>query len=924
MTSQLTWLSRLIEQEDGALKFLGGTNLSFSGSETILVDGPNLNVLHEFSSDSFGSARYIIHAECGSDQRETLEAVVVTKLDQAALTVFGRVNTGVNLVNISADISNSILKLYATPAVTGLQNIKCIVFATLAEKIVESDSRATVYNFTKVESGQFIINAGPYTTDQIKPQLTFYEGLTYRFDQTDPSNNDNPMLIGTSLDLPASFYSVGVRYYLNGIIRPRTDYINTNLFNSAAQRYIEITVTENTPTTLYYFSSQNNNVGNAISVSALVQSGGGGGSGSGGGGGGGPVAGANTNLSNLESTAINLSLIPNVTSSIDLGSNDKRWRDLYLSGTSLIIGDATITATGSSINLPSGTTVGGQSISGGGGGGGASNSFETIAVAGQSNLVADSATDTLTVVAGSGISITTNSGTDTLTINNTSPNVTQNVFGTISVSGQSNVVAEQANDTLTLVAGPNVTITTNPTNDSITISAVSGGSGGGGVSSGQANRLTYYASTGTIVQDTGANLTWDGTNLNIIGSITASAPVSYIRAYFDTLAELQLVSPITWHGMVAHVHETGRMYFAHAGTWTPLANQSDLISNFSTIAISGQSSVVADQLSDTLTLVAGSGILITSNAGSDSITISATVSGGASNSFETIAVAGQSSVIADSSTDTLTLVAGSGISITTNNSTDSITITNTASAGNSFGTVAVAGQSNVAADQSNDTLTLVAGLNISISTDASTDTVTINAVSGGASANSFSTIAVSGQSNIEAEQLSDTLTFVAGTGITITTDAGTDSLTISASTGPTTFNGLTDATSASVTIDKIAYPAITLLQVTNNSSVSYLFNNHYSGNNPTVYAISGTTIAFNLNVAGHPFLIQTSGGSNYDTGLIHVATNGTVSTGSSAQGQTAGTLYWQIPIGTTGNYRYQCSIHGGMVGVLSIKDLTAI
>jgi hypothetical protein len=51
------------------------------------------------------------------------------------------------------------------------------------------------------------------------------------------------------------------------------------------------------------------------------------------------------------------------------------------------------------------------------------------------------------------------------------------------------------------------------------------------------------------------------------------------------------------------------------------------------------------------------------------------------NSFETIAVSGQSDVVADSATDTLTLAAGTGISITTNAGTDTITITNTASAG---------------------------------------------------------------------------------------------------------------------------------------------------------------------------------------------------------------------------------------------------
>lgn len=44
------------------------------------------------------------------------------------------------------------------------------------------------------------------------------------------------------------------------------------------------------------------------------------------------------------------------------------------------------------------------------------NTFSTIQVEGQSNVVADSPTDTLTLVAGNGIAITTNATTDTVTI----------------------------------------------------------------------------------------------------------------------------------------------------------------------------------------------------------------------------------------------------------------------------------------------------------------------------------------------------------------------------------------------------------------------------------------------------------------------------------------------------------------------------
>jgi hypothetical protein len=52
---------------------------------------------------------------------------------------------------------------------------------------------------------------------------------------------------------------------------------------------------------------------------------------------------------------------------------------------------------------------------------------------------------------------------------------------------------------------------------------------------------------------------------------------------------------------------------------------------------------------------------------------------------------------------------------------------------NTFGTIAVSGQSSVVADSTTDTLTLVAGTNVTITTDASTDSITIAASGGGAS-----------------------------------------------------------------------------------------------------------------------------------------------------------------------------------------------
>lgn len=200
------------------------------------------------------------------------------------------------------------------------------------------------------------------------------------------------------------------------------------------------------------------------------------------------------------------------------------------------------------------------------------------------------------------------------------------------------------------------------------------------------------------------------------------------------------------------------------------------------------------------------------------------------------------------------------------------------------------------------------------------------AVEGGAVSNSFTTIAVSGNNSVVADSATDTLTLVAGSGISISTNDSNDSVTISGSaSGATVFTELND--SGGATIDQIFLPAITMLNVTANGTSAYRFDQYGSDDNPTVYAINGTTIAFNLNSASmssHPFLIRTGAGANYNTGLIHVSTGGTVTTGTNAQGKTSGTLYWKIPTAISGGYRYECGNHLLMVGSILIKTFASI
>ena len=102
----------------------------------------------------------------------------------------------------------------------------------------------------------------------------------------------------------------------------------------------------------------------------------------------------------------------------------------------------------------------------------------------------------------------------------------QNLFSTIAVSGQSDVVADATTDTLTLVAGSNMTITTNAGSDTITFASTGGGGGGsGGLDSALTTQLIDSAyvnarqSGGEItVKDEGSALSTAASTLNFVGA----------------------------------------------------------------------------------------------------------------------------------------------------------------------------------------------------------------------------------------------------------------------------------------------------------------------------------------------------------------------------------------------------------------------
>jgi len=130
-----------------------------------------------------------------------------------------------------------------------------------------------------------------------------------------------------------------------------------------------------------------------------------------------------------------------------------------------------------------------------------------------------------------------------------------------------------------------------------------------------------------------------------------------------------------------------------------------------------------------------------------------------------------------------------------------------------------------------------------------------------------------------------------------------------------------------------------------NGSSDYTFSgwnaDGTTANDPTIYIMAGHTYVFYLayNSVSHPFAIRTGGSassggtnltsSNGGSNLIHIDTDGTVTTGTSANAKYRGWLIWKVPHFTVnqwanvGDYHYQCTSHAAMFGQFHIFSMQA-
>ena len=433
------------------------------------------------------------------------------------------------------------------------------------------------------------------------------------------------------------------------------------------------------------------------------------------------------------------------------------------------------------------------------------------------------------------------------------------------------------------------------------------------------------------------------------GALDLLGKPNKVSFLYDTKALVDAVSPSTYHGAIAHAHDTGTLYYAH-GSWRGLLTDNS----------AGDVLNYVDPLN---TFVYSANIL---NSEVDGYVLGTSANG----SYSWVeGGSGSSSSYTDANVDThLNTSTGSSGEVLSWDGSDYNWIAQPADQ-NTFTRVTVGGV-NVDAGTATDAFSIVAGTNVTLAADASAKTITINSSGGGGGGGTDLNSLSSGVINqvtdsiafIDAddsgaskkETIADFVSAITGSGITASNgvlsadynNAAVDThLNVStASTnevlswdgsdfdwvaqsggGSSTFAALTEIALADLDVHDIAVPATSVHVMTPNGSSAYRSDIHGTSDNPSLYVNAGETIAFDLTgvTASHPFEIRSDASTAYGTGLIHIAADGTRTTGSSAQGKTSGTLYWKVPGSISGTYKYICTSHASMIGDIVIADPSA-
>ena len=408
---------------------------------------------------------------------------------------------------------------------------------------------------------------------------------------------------------------------------------------------------------------------------------------------------------------------------------------------------------------------------------------------------------------------------------------------------------------------------------------------------------------------------------DINGNLDLFGKPHRITFLYDTKLNLDNVNASTYHGAIGHAHDTGSLYYAH-GTWNKLLadTSAGTILNYTDPlnAFVYNTNIIGTE-------TAGY-VLSTSANGSYAWTEAASGGGGsfANNDIDlhlNTSAASDNEVLSWDGSD-YAWVAQSG-------------------GGGSYSNSDVDTHLNISGASSNEVLQWSgsdyqwsalpsAGVTSLLAlTDVGSDGTSGQALTTDGAGNfTFTTIGGGGGGSYSDSDVSAHLNVSGASTNEILSWNGSDFAWVADATGgggSSTFAGLTEIALADLDVHDIAVPATSVHVMTPNGSSSYRSDIHGTTDNPTIYVNAGETIAFDLTgvTGSHPFEIRSDASTAYNTGLIHIAPDGTRSTGTNAQGKTSGTLYWKVPGSISGTYKYICTVHAGMIGDIIIADPSA-
>ena len=512
-----------------------------------------------------------------------------------------------------------------------------------------------------------------------------------------------------------------------------------------------------------------------------------------------------------------------------------------------------------------------------------------------------------------------------------------------------------------------------------------GSNGGGGQTARTDANFNYNPNTNTLAAVTLNSTTVNATDVNVSGTLDNGTNEITVGTHFKmaSAAELRYYAgdntnytafraPATLTGNTTFILPDGdgnvdqvlRTDGSGTLSWVDQSGGGGSQNLFSTIAVAGQTNVVADSTTDTLTFVAGSNMTITTDASTDTITFASSGGGGGGGSpggtdtqvqFNDGSVfGGDSGLTFNKLTDTLTGVTGS---FTTINAT---TITADTMQTSGTGVPTFTSASNIILDAANAVVLQRTPLRL-----GSYDQDGINGLTGQAGdmiydANAGDVVFYDGSAwkstggtfgfSIGADDstmrtISSGESFKIGGGTGITTASDTEG-NITINRGNMDLDDLQDVTLTSIQANQylkwngsawvndtvaagisISSPAagdmvyyngsawaatqgpVFYYTVTSNGSSAYRFAGpgvSATADNPNFTLYKGATYIFNNTTgSGHPFAIRTSnGGSSFTEGV---------------SGSTTGTQIFTVPHEPSDtSLVYQCTIHGGMVGNLTI------